>query len=101
MTSMHWACKRGKLNIVQRLFDIGADLEAKDILGRAPLYFAIEGGHEQIVEFLLNNGALVFSFNKNVNYTKMALEVCPRLKAILDHFRKLYVVMRIVNKELG
>ena len=47
---MHWACKKGKLNIVQRLNEFGSDLEAKDILGRTPLYFAIEGGHDAIVE---------------------------------------------------
>lgn len=41
MTGLHWAAKRDHPKIVQVLIDYGADVDARDIIGRTPLYFAI------------------------------------------------------------
>lgn len=41
MTGLHWAAKRGHLDIVRILLQHGADVDSKDIIGRTPLYFAI------------------------------------------------------------
>ena len=49
MTALHWACKRGYYKIVQFLIKNGSDLDYEDIIGRTPLYFAIENNYSTIV----------------------------------------------------
>ena len=53
MTALHWACYKGNLFIVQRLLDNGCDIEAKDILGRTPIYFAVLFGNYNVVEVFI------------------------------------------------
>jgi hypothetical protein len=55
MTSLHWGCKRGHVDVVQFLIESGADIDFQDIIGRTPLYFAIVGGGIEVVELLLDN----------------------------------------------
>ena len=39
--------------MVQNLLNNGADIEAKDILGRTPLYFAVLYGNYNVVEVFI------------------------------------------------
>jgi len=39
---LHVAIKRGYKKVVELLIAKGADLEAEDIVGRTPLYYAIK-----------------------------------------------------------
>jgi ankyrin repeat protein len=39
------------------LFDAGAAVDTRDNRGETPLHWAIQGGHKQIVEWLLDHGA--------------------------------------------
>lgn len=41
MTALHWACKKGLVEMVELLIKNHADVDAVDILHRTPLYLAI------------------------------------------------------------
>ena len=55
---MHWAAKRGDLDVVQLLHDNGAPLNepAKQDPCMVPLHWAAAEGKVEIVEFFLNQG---------------------------------------------
>jgi cytohesin len=55
--SIHVSARDGDLAGVQALLDIGADVNAKDVEGWAPLHYSARNGHEEIVELLLAKGA--------------------------------------------
>lgn len=73
MTALHWACKRGHIEIVRYLIDGGADIEFQDIIGRPSLYFAIIGGNVDIVCLLLDYKANPWSTSV-VNYNQICEE---------------------------
>lgn len=41
MTGLHWACKKGLIDMAELLIKNHADVDAVDILHRTPLYLAI------------------------------------------------------------
>ncbi|CAF3425702.1 unnamed protein product [Rotaria socialis] len=51
------AALNGNLKMVKRLIKLGADVNEKDIDGRAPLHFATDNKHIDIVDLLMKNGA--------------------------------------------
>jgi hypothetical protein len=51
------AARSGDLDMVKALVEKGAPLEAKTPYGQTPLYLAAMGGHETVVQFLLDKGA--------------------------------------------
>ncbi|KAH0172998.1 purine and uridine phosphorylase, partial [Aureobasidium melanogenum] len=55
-SALYWASAEGHSNIVQILFDAGADWDAQSDYG-TPLHAASEEGHDKIVQMLLNKGA--------------------------------------------
>ncbi|CAD8176508.1 unnamed protein product [Paramecium pentaurelia] len=61
MTALHWACKKGLIEMVELLIKNHADVDAVDILHRTPLYLAIQGNHLVIIENLLKNKAYPWS----------------------------------------
>ncbi|KAM5345198.1 hypothetical protein ACJ41O_011060 [Fusarium nematophilum] len=52
MSPAHLAARGGYLECVKTLSRYGAELEAKDSSGRTPLFWAIMGGKEDVVEYL-------------------------------------------------
>lgn len=53
------SCKRGDLNTVRNLVENGdAELNLRDPWDSTPLYYACLCGHEALVKFLLQNGAI-------------------------------------------
>ncbi len=51
---LHWACRRGYLDIVKTLVTHGARTDKGD--GRynmTPLHYACEGGHKEMVKYLI------------------------------------------------
>ncbi|TNV70647.1 hypothetical protein FGO68_gene6482 [Halteria grandinella] len=50
MTGLHWACKKGLVEMAELLIKNHADVDAVDILHRTPLYLAIQGEHLTLVE---------------------------------------------------
>ncbi|MFC1547248.1 ankyrin repeat domain-containing protein [Candidatus Neomarinimicrobiota bacterium] len=57
MTPLHFACERGHAEVVEFLLDSGADMEARDGMGRNALLCACAGRNMVTIETLLNKGA--------------------------------------------
>jgi ankyrin repeat protein len=55
MTPLHFACKKGHVQVLNELLDHGADVETKDVFGRTPLHFACLNGHLAVVVELIPN----------------------------------------------
>lgn len=52
-TALRTAAIFGEYDAAKLLIDAGADVNMKDIVGKTPLDYAIENGHEDIVDLLL------------------------------------------------
>jgi len=61
MSALHWACKKGYLEIMQLLLKYHADVDAIDVLNRTALILAVNGNYREIVHELLINGAYPWS----------------------------------------
>ena len=60
MKSIHTACEEGKLALVKRLIEKDKTLiNLKDRRRWTPLFYACAAGNEELLEFLLENGASV------------------------------------------
>ncbi|EAR82583.2 ankyrin domain protein (macronuclear) [Tetrahymena thermophila SB210] len=64
-TPLHWAAKRGFLQIAEMLISKNCDVDSRDELGRTPLYFAYREGHNQMGKLLLLQKASPWSNKKN------------------------------------
>ena len=61
-TPLHWAVRRGRWDLVARLLDAGAEVDAVDgYLGRTPLFVAVRQGSRACVDVLLARGASIDS----------------------------------------
>lgn len=54
MTCLHWSAKKGHFRITKLLLEHGADADGVDVLGRNPLYHAVENNHFEIVVVTLS-----------------------------------------------
>ena len=52
-TPLHWAAQRGQYDVLLHLLDSKANINAKDIIGRTPLFNAAKMNHLRIVKALL------------------------------------------------
>ncbi|MDD2716251.1 MAG: ankyrin repeat domain-containing protein [Candidatus Wallbacteria bacterium] len=58
-TPLNWACRSGRLDVVQTLINYGAVVNQKNGYGVTPLMAASFCGQEKIVEYLIEKGALI------------------------------------------
>ena len=64
ITALHWACSTGSLDVVQQLLiNAGADPNLMEVDGGrlTPLDYTIIGGHQDVAQLLIENGALSIS----------------------------------------
>ena len=50
------ACYRGHLNVVKRLKESGAAWDVVDAAGHTALTWAVDGGHAEVVSYILKDG---------------------------------------------
>jgi len=55
---LHVAVKHGHVKVVKLLVENGADVRARDDMGRTALRFAIDDAHDEIAAYLRENGAI-------------------------------------------
>ncbi|KRX02268.1 Ankyrin repeat-containing domain [Pseudocohnilembus persalinus] len=70
-TALHWAAKRGLQKIVDLLLQYNCDVNAKDHLGRTPLYYSLRSGHSLIAIQLLRHRAVPWTYNSNYKYDNL------------------------------
>uniref|UniRef100_A0A4X1W367 Uncharacterized protein n=1 Tax=Sus scrofa TaxID=9823 RepID=A0A4X1W367_PIG len=63
-TALHWACLKGHGQLVNKLLEAGATVDARDLLDRTPVFWACRRGHLDILKHLLNRGARVNARDK-------------------------------------
>ncbi|EGR33296.1 hypothetical protein IMG5_056750 [Ichthyophthirius multifiliis] len=93
LTALHWAAKRGNSQISEVLIKYGADVNSRDIIGRTPLLLAINKGHDEIVQILLENKASPWS-DETIDY-KIAAKQFPKIARNLDRFRKIHIIVTL------
>lgn len=93
--ALHFAAREGNLEEVQNLISAGYDVNAGDIFSTTPLHLAAMYGHENVIIYLLNQGAKInskayvsykyfWSFNSQYAYTPLdlAIKYSPNLVSI-------------------
>ena len=67
LTALHIASREGNLKEAKRFLDSGANVYAKDALGKTALHYAAQNGHSEIVNELLKKGAAVNAKDNDEN----------------------------------
>jgi hypothetical protein len=75
------------------LLDAGADVDSQDLIGRTPLYFAIEANSSKVVQLLLENAASPWS-TPTANYNDIG-KTNRNIMKMLNKARKLHILMRM------
>lgn len=71
-TPLMITCLRGKKDIVEKMLDSGANIEATDIWGQTPLFFAI-GKEIEVVKLLVSRGANIDTSDKENGWTPIII----------------------------
>lgn len=64
-TTLHYLVKKGDVETVQLLIDYQADVHAEDSKGQTPLFDAVFGCNNEVVQMLINIGLYVNSVNSH------------------------------------
>ncbi len=81
-TALHMAARRGYVEVIAALLDVGADIEARDSLGETPLRRAVNCGHVEAAKLLLARGA--------DGESKGSRALTPKLAARTARMRELF-----------
>lgn len=85
-TPLHFACERGHPEVVIRLLDAGADIEAQDMLGRTPLMTTGMSKNMEIAKGLIKRGADIHVGLKRgpATYTTLTVTAMYGFKDLVD-----------------
>ena len=77
--TIHESCKTGNMRELNQWLSLGVDLNQKDDNGYAPLHYACEYGHEDVIRKLLDRKAKVNLLTKATLMSPMACLILGRL----------------------
>ena len=77
--NIHESCKTGNMRELNQWLSLGVDLNQKDENGYAPLHYACEYGHEDVIRKLLDRKAKVNLLTKATLLSPMACLVLGRI----------------------
>ncbi len=85
-TPLHFACERGHPEVATRLLDAGADMEARDMVGRTPLITTALSRNMEIAKDLVNRGADINAGVKRgaATYTTLSAVAMYGFKDLVD-----------------
>ncbi|CAD8044393.1 unnamed protein product [Paramecium primaurelia] len=92
MTALHWACKKGYVELVELLLQYHSDVDGIDILYRTPLILSIEENHLEITHILLANGA--YPWSTAITDLKTVLDSNEKAKNLLTKVRRLQIMAK-------
>lgn len=90
-TPLMYACRKGHVEVVRELLDLGASIDLVSSLGRTPLLEAIIQNHEEIVSILLSRNELDLNSINLKDHNRSALMIAANLghhsivERLLDH----------------
>eukprot|EP01080_Neovahlkampfia_damariscottae_P002858 gene2858-4701_t len=64
LTPLHIACKVGNIDVIQKLFELGANINQQDNLGNTPLHYSIKNGKVNSSQLLMRLKAKINIKNK-------------------------------------
>ncbi len=85
-TPLHFACERGHPEVANRLLDAGADMEARDMIGRTPLMTTGISKNIRIAKDLIKRGADINAVVKRgpATYTTITIAARYGFKDLVD-----------------
>jgi ankyrin repeat protein len=94
-TGLHWAVKRGLMDIAVYLLKKGAYINARDSLGRTPLYVASHRGNLAMVKLLLTEKAIL-GIRTNTGKSPMDVAAREDLRKVLERVLLLEILVQFV-----
>jgi len=77
VTALQMAAWQGNIDLLNRLYEKGADINSMDKIGRCALYYAAHNGNTDVTKWLLQHGAHInvkvgiYSCTKNIPYSSL------------------------------
>ncbi len=94
-TGLHWAAKRGLTNIMLLLIKNNANINAKDVLGRTPLWIAWRYNRTQEVRLLLSNKANSF-IKWNRKLSPLDVTTDDKIQQLIEKGKIVQVIMKFI-----
>jgi len=72
---LHFACVQGQVEVVGKLLDAGAKLEAQSVTGATPLVEAVRSARPKLVQLIISRGASTDCATRNgtIELTRLSI----------------------------
>ena len=97
LTALHWASKRNRTECAEELIRLRAYVNAQDMYGRTPLYYAIQNKNLVLVYQLLLHKAIPWS-TEGCNYIQLA-EGDDTIIYFIKRFRYLDLILKLLKRK--